>query len=71
MDRVIKNDLNVITYKAITGLDLVINPDLAMQPETALFVLVHGLKNGTFTRGKHKFEDHISGSKVDYFNARR
>lgn len=62
---------NYQAYKAITGLDLVTNPDLAMQPETALFILVHGFKNGTFTGGRHKLEDHVNSSKTDYFNARK
>ncbi len=54
-----------ITWKAnyqkfsdIMGIDLVNNPDLALDFDNSLFILIYGMKNGTFT-GKKLF---------DYFN---
>ncbi|MCA6559021.1 MAG: hypothetical protein IM583_21010, partial [Pseudanabaena sp. M114S2SP2A07QC] len=59
---------NYQTFSEITGLDLVSNPDLAMQPDTALFILVYGLKHGIFGA---KLEDYVRQDKTDYFHARR
>ena len=50
-------------------IDLVNNSDLALDPQYALIILLHGFKNGTFT-GK-KIADYINDSKTDYKNARR
>ena len=55
-------------FSGITGLDLLSNPDLAMQPDTALFILVYGLKHGVFGA---KLEDHVRADKTDYYHARR
>lgn len=51
------------------GIDLVNNPDLALQPEVAAKILVYGMINGSFT-GK-KLSDYITGSYNDFYNARR
>ena len=51
---------------ALTGLDLVGNPELALQPSVAAKILVEGCARGIFT-GK-KLSDFIPG---DYRNARR
>jgi len=59
---------NYQSFANLTGLDLVGNPDLAMQPDTALFVLVYGLKHGTFGA---KLEDYVNENTTDYFHARR
>jgi hypothetical protein len=59
---------NYQSFADFTGLDLVGNPDLVMQPDTALFVLVYGLKHGTFGA---RLENHVTVGKTDYFNARR
>jgi hypothetical protein len=40
-----------------------------MQPDISLFVIVHGMINGTFT-GK-KLADYINGDRLDFNNARR
>ncbi len=40
-----------------------------MEPSTALFVLVHGFKTGTFT--ERKIVEFIDQNKTDYKNARR
>ncbi len=60
---------NYAHYAAKTGQDLVNNPDLALEPRTALFILVDGFKTGAFT-GK-KITDYINESGVDFYNARR
>jgi hypothetical protein len=60
---------NYKKYSNILDLDLVDEPDLAMQPEIAAFILVHGFKVGTFTG--RKISDYINESKSDFVNARR
>lgn len=60
---------NYRKYSKKLGIDLVKNPDLAMEPENAWFITIDGFKNGVFT-GK-KMEDYINSSKTDYVNARR
>lgn len=60
---------NYRKYGELLGLDLVGNPDLAMQPETAVFVLVHGFKTGAFTG--RKITDYITSDRCDFVNARR
>lgn len=45
------------------------NPDLALQPDIALRILVVGMKDGLFT-GK-KLSNYITKSTTDYVNARR
>jgi putative chitinase len=49
--------------------DLVSNPDLAMRPDIAAFILFEGMTRGTFT-GK-KLSDYFNDSKTDWLNARR
>jgi len=51
------------------GIDLVADPDLAMVPEYALFILVDGFRTGAFT-GK-KLTDYVNAEKTDFINARR
>lgn len=60
---------NYEKYSKILDIDLVNNPDLAMQPETALFILVHGFKTGTFTG--RKLADYIDRDKTNFLKARR
>jgi peptidoglycan hydrolase-like protein with peptidoglycan-binding domain len=60
---------NYQKYSDILGLDLVNNPDLALDPKVALFVLVHGFKTGTFTG--RKITDYITASQTDFVDARR
>jgi predicted chitinase len=60
---------NYETYGEILLRDLVNNPALALDPQTALFVLVHGFKVGTFTG--RKIMDFISVQSTDFINARR
>lgn len=51
------------------GIDLVGNPDLALDPQIALRVAWIGMTEGLFT-GK-RLVDYLSAAKTDYFNARR
>ena len=60
---------NYEKYGRLLGIDLVNEPDLALDPQNSLFILVHGFKTGTFTG--RKIEDYINRSKVDFVNARR
>lgn len=60
---------NYQKYSDILGIDLVGQPDLACKRPIALFIAVHGLKNGTFT-GK-RLDRYVHESKTDFFNARR
>jgi hypothetical protein len=60
---------NYETYGKLLHLDLVRKPDLALEPNTALFVLVHGFKTGGFTG--RKLSEFINEQKTDFLNARR
>lgn len=60
---------NYEKYSKILGIDLVNNPALALDLDNALFILVHGAKNGTFT-GK-SLEQYVNKDTTDFFNARR
>lgn len=46
------HDWNYRKFSNILNKDLVTNPDLALDPETAAFILVYGMKNGSFTGKK-------------------
>jgi hypothetical protein len=60
---------NYEKYSSILGVDMVADPDIAMQPNIALFVLVHGFMSGTFTG--RKITDYINETKTDFVKARR
>lgn len=60
---------NYEKYGKLLGIDLVNQPDLALEPHNALFILVHGFKTGAFTG--RKLEDYITSTKCDFVNARR
>ncbi|EKQ4521956.1 hypothetical protein P5L48_001045 [Escherichia coli] len=62
-------DYNYQTYSDKLGVDLINNPDLALEPNNSLFILVDGFKNGVFT-GKTIY-DYINNVKTDFYNARR
>lgn len=53
----------------ILNIDLVNNPDLAMEPQTAYQIISYGMRHGTFT-GK-KLSDYVYDDFRDYINARR
>ncbi len=60
---------NYLKYSQILGVDLVKKPDLAMDKNIALFILVHGFKTGAFTG--RKITDYINPYLTDYKSARR
>lgn len=60
---------NYEKYSQILGIDLVTDPDLALNSNIALFVLVHGFKTGTFTG--RKLADFINDHQTDFVRARR
>jgi predicted chitinase len=60
---------NYEKYSGLLGIDLVGEPDLALEPGVALFVLVHGFQTGTFTG--RKITDYIDETKTDFLRARR
>lgn len=60
---------NYATYGKLLGLNLVAKPDLALDPRTALFVLVHGFRTGAFTG--RKLSDYVNNQGTDFINARR
>lgn len=60
---------NYQKYSKILGVDLVKNPDILLEPNVSLFILVHGFRHGTFTGAK--IADYLNYSRKDYVNARR
>ncbi len=51
------------------GIDLFKNPDLALNPDIAVKIMIYCMKNGVFT-GK-KLSDYINGTSKNYLSARR
>ena len=51
------------------GINLVGNPDLALDPHYAAQIIVFGMMNGSFT--SRPLSRYINGSNVDFVNARR
>lgn len=62
-------DYNYKKYGQLLNKDLLRHPELALDPGTALFILVHGFKTGTFTG--RKITDYINQGSTDFRNARR
>jgi hypothetical protein len=62
-------DYNYKIYSDKLGVDLVSEPDRALEPNNSLFILIDGFKNGVFT-GK-KLTDYISKDRMDFLNARQ
>jgi predicted chitinase len=62
-------DYNYKKYGLLLGIDLLTHPEKALEPKNALFILVHGLKNGGFS-GK-RLPDYVNATKTDFINARR
>lgn len=65
-----------LTHKAnyqkmsgFTGIDLVANPDLAMDLRTSVNILFHGMINGSFTG--RKLADYFVGTRQEWPGARR
>ncbi len=60
---------NYETMGKVLGVDLVNNPNLALDPPTAYRIMSYGMRNGSFTGvGLSRF---INSSERDYFNARK
>lgn len=59
---------NYDNYGRILGLDLVANPDLALDHYGATFVLVQGFKTGAFT--KRKLIEFVNPHRTDFVAAR-
>ncbi|NIL22158.1 carboxypeptidase [Yersinia mollaretii] len=62
-------DYNYKKYSEKLDIDLLNEPDLALEPNNALFILVDGFKFGVFS-GK-KITDYVNEKKTDFYNARR
>ncbi len=62
-------DYNYEKYGRLVEKDLLKYPEKALDPEVALFVLVHGFKTGAFTG--RKIADYINEHITDFINARR
>lgn len=62
-------DYNYKAYSDKLGIDLVSDPDLALEPNNSLFILIDGFKHGVFT-GK-KLTDYVNEGISDFFHARR
>jgi putative chitinase len=60
---------NYVKFGKILKIDLVGNPDLALEPGNSIQILLHGMIYGRFT-GK-KLSDYITDAKCDWVNARR
>lgn len=60
---------NYEVMSPIVGVDLVADPNRAMEPRTAVKIMFEGMERGSFTA--HKLSAHINGQKTDYYNARR
>ncbi len=67
-----KNNYATMTYllhEDGIDVDLVANPDLAMRPDVAAFILFEGMIRGSFTG--RKLYDYFNDSKTDWINARK
>lgn len=62
-------EVNYRKYEKILGLPLVAQPDLVKRFDVSVFILVHGMRTGTFTG--RKLSDYIRPGKIDFPGARR
>jgi peptidoglycan hydrolase-like protein with peptidoglycan-binding domain len=60
---------NYERYGKILGIDLVNKPELALNPNVSLFILVHGMRHGKFTG--RSLPEFVNATKSDFINARR
>ena len=61
--------VNYAKYGKILGIDLVNNPDLALDLDVAVYILVHGMKHGVFT-GRN-LDKYINENGTNFIDARR
>lgn len=62
-------DYNYKKLGSLLGLDLLHNPDLALNVDVAIPIIFIGMNNGLFTNKSYK--DYLTTKKTDYINARR
>ncbi|MEZ2129012.1 MULTISPECIES: hypothetical protein [unclassified Sinorhizobium] len=60
---------NYKAMSAVTGIDLVADPDRAMEMDTAVTILMEGMRLGSFTG--YKLADFFGDDRQDWVNARR
>lgn len=60
---------NYEAMSEMTGIDLVAQPDRAMEMAPAVTILIEGMLRGSFTG--HRLSDHLNEEKDDWVNARR
>ncbi len=60
---------NYQTFADIMKIDLVNNPDLALDPNNAAFIIVYGMMNGEFT--KKSLDKYITATSTDFVSARK
>lgn len=60
---------NYQKYSNILGIDLVGNPDQALEPSISLYILVHGMANGIFTG--RRLGQYVNVNRTDFVNARK
>ncbi|MBB3591982.1 hypothetical protein FHX08_002326 [Rhizobium sp. BK529] len=60
---------NYEAMSEVTGIDLVAQPDRAMEMAPAVAILIEGMLRGSFT--SHRLSDHLNEEKEDWVNARR
>lgn len=60
---------NYEKFSKILNIDLVEDPDLALDFDNALFILIYGMKNGTFTG--RKLSDYFNHKGSDFVGARK
>ncbi len=61
------HESNYKRYADLLGVDMVADPDLALQADIALYVLVHGMMNGVFGRG---LPHYVNERQTDFLHAR-
>ncbi|MDM9647971.1 hypothetical protein [Rhizobium sp. S163] len=60
---------NYEAMSVLTGIDLVAEPDRAMEMGPAVSILIEGMVQGSFSN--HKLADHLNATNDDWINARR
>lgn len=60
---------NYEKFERIVGKNLVLQPDLALDPTISAKIMIYGMENGLFT-GK-KLSDYLTGNRIDFYNARQ
>ena len=60
---------NYEAISEVTGIDLVAQPDRAMEMVPAVTILIEGMLRGSFT--SHRLSDHLNEEREDWVNARR